>query len=300
LAGDYLTILILPRNSSSVKRYKIPKWILKVMGIALPPLIVLAVVLGLHFIDHPRDASLTAELQATNRLQQEEIRFFSERIAQLQNRIAGMTAFDSKLRVIANLEHMPSSFFGVGGSLSDDLRERVRSQQGMDAMARPMGSIANPSGPRTCEAGKEPQQLGDLVHETISEWAHTPSVWPTKGWVVGDFGCRVSTRTGQVQMQEGVEVCNATGTPIVAPADGLVTTIGTDPDHGRMVVLSHGYRTVTRYGHLEEVEVEIGQRVRRGQRIGRMGSTGLSMGPLLYYEVRVDGIPIDPTHYLYD
>jgi murein DD-endopeptidase MepM/ murein hydrolase activator NlpD len=101
-------------------------------------------------------------------------------------------------------------------------------------------------------------------------------------------------------MHEGIEISNSTGTPIVAPADGLVTTIGTDPEHGQMVVLSHGHRTVTRYGHLEEVEVEMGQRIRRGQRIGRMGSTGLSMGPVLYYEVRVNGIPINPTTYLYD
>jgi murein DD-endopeptidase MepM/ murein hydrolase activator NlpD len=101
-------------------------------------------------------------------------------------------------------------------------------------------------------------------------------------------------------MHEGIEISNSTGTSIVASADGLVTTIGTDPDHGRMVVLSHGHRIVTRYGHLEEVEVEMGQRVRKGHRIGKMGSTGLSIGPVLYYEVRVNGIPTNPTSYLYD
>jgi murein DD-endopeptidase MepM/ murein hydrolase activator NlpD len=99
-------------------------------------------------------------------------------------------------------------------------------------------------------------------------------------------------------MYHGVEISNSMGTPVIAPAAGLVTTIGTDPDYGKMVVLSHGHAIVTRYGHLGQFDVTLGQRVEKGQIIGRMGNTGRSVGPHLYYEVRVNGVPIDPIHLL--
>jgi len=268
--------------------------------LALPPLIVLAVILSLNFFHNPKHSSLIAEFQEKNRIQRQEIRFFSEEITQLQNRIAQMKEFDSKLRVIANLEHIPSSLFGVGGSLPDDLRERIRSQQGPDTITMPMHASSIPSIPETCPDDRDLQESGRMVHRAKGELPHLPSVWPSRGWIIGAFGCRVSPQTGQFQMHEGIDISNSLGTPIIAPADGLITTIGTDPDHGRMVVLSHGHGIVTRYGHLDEIEVKIGQKVRRGQMIGKMGNTGYSIGPHLYYEVRVNGIPTDPRRYLYD
>ena len=300
LAGGHLTILIFSRNSSDVRRYRIPKWILWSLIVALPPLIVLAVILSLNFFHNPDKASLIAEFQATNRIQQQEIRFFSERIAQLQNRIARMNEFDSKLRVIANLEHTPSSLFGVGGPLPDDLRERLRSQQGPDALSTSIESVSVSSLPTTWSDDKGLQEMEGLVQSTKGQLPHLPSVWPTRGWITGTFGCRLSPQTGQFEMHEGIEISNSVGTPIVAAADGLITTVGTDADHGRMVVLCHGHGIVTRYGQLGEVEVEIGQKVRRGQVIGKMEATGYSTGPYLYYEVRVNGIPTDPRRYLHN
>lgn len=299
MAGNYLTILIFKRNSSNVKRFKIPKFILRLMVLALPPLIVWAVILGLNFFHNPKHASIISQFQEKNKIQQKEIRFFSERIVGLQNQIAQMKEFDSKLRVIANLENLPSSFFGVGGPLPEDLRERMRSQQSPDAFARPMKPASIPSVSETSSGEKDLRQVGGLVHKVGGQLSHVPSVWPTRGWIIGDFGYRVSPLTGHLQMHEGIEISNSLDTPIVAPADGLVTTIGSDPDHGKMVVLSHGHGIVTRYGHLSQVDVEIGQKVGRGQTIGKMGNTGRSIGPHLYYEVRVNGIPIDPRNFLY-
>ena len=80
--GDHFTILIFSRNSTNVKRYKIPKWILVPLVVAIPAFMVLAVVLGLSYVRNPRHTSLIAELQEKNRIQHNEIRFFSERIAE--------------------------------------------------------------------------------------------------------------------------------------------------------------------------------------------------------------------------
>jgi murein DD-endopeptidase MepM/ murein hydrolase activator NlpD len=101
-------------------------------------------------------------------------------------------------------------------------------------------------------------------------------------------------------MHEGIEISNSLGAPVIAPADGLVTVTGSDSDHGRMLVLSHGHGIVTRYGNLDQMDVKIGQKIRRGQTIGRIGDRGRSVGPHLYYEVRVNGIPINPRNFLYN
>jgi murein DD-endopeptidase MepM/ murein hydrolase activator NlpD len=296
--GDHFTILIFSRDSTNVKRYKIPKWLFMPLVVVIPALMVLAAVLGLSYVRNPEHAGFIAELQQKNMVQQKEIRFFSERIAELQNRIAQMKEFDSKLRVIANLEHMPSSLFGVGGPLLVDPRERTRNQQGLETMARSAPAPSIVPSQKTRPDEQDSRHVGGVMSPERSALPHLPLLWPTRGWIIADFGCQVSPGTGQTQMHEGVEISNSLGTPIVASGDGLVVTVGTDPHQGKMVVLSHGHGIVTRYGHLGEIRVEIGQSVRRGQVIGEMGNTGYSIGPHLYYEVRVNGIPTNPKNYL--
>lgn len=300
MAGDHLTILVFSRNSSNVKRFRIPKFIIRSLVFALPLLIVLALILGLNFLRNPRHASLIAQFQEKNKIRHQEIRFFSETIADLQNQIAEMEEFDSKLRVIANLENRPSSFLGVGGPLAEDLRVRMGRQRSPDASRGPVERVSSSSAPETCPREKAPQPLGGLVHKAGNRLPYVPSVWPTRGWITGDFGCRISPLTGHLQMYQGLEISNSLDTPVVAPACGLVTTVGTDSEHGKMVVLSHGHRVVTRYGHLGRVDVQIGQKVERGQIVGKMGTTGRSTGPHLYYEVRVNGVPVDPRSFLYN
>ncbi|NIO04240.1 MAG: peptidoglycan DD-metalloendopeptidase family protein [Proteobacteria bacterium] len=298
MAGDHLTILIFSRDSSNVKRYKIPKPLLALVLITLPILIILAVILSLHFVNNTNYAIEITDFEKQNSIQQQEIRFFSEEIAGLQDRIAQMKEFDSKLRMIANLENRPSPFFGVGGPFPEDFRERIWSPNNSDSFARSARPDSTHSGQEAHFPERAVREFGDLVQEGVGQLPYVPSVWPCRGWIIGDFGLRISPLTGRPEMYEGIEISNSLDAPIVAPADGLVTTAGTDPEHGRMVVLSHGHGITTRYGNLARMDVTIGQKVRKGEVIGRMGNTGRSIGPHLYYEVRVKGIPTNPRNYL--
>jgi murein DD-endopeptidase MepM/ murein hydrolase activator NlpD len=300
LAGDHLTILIFSKDSSKVKRYQIPKVVLGVFLIVFPLMIVLATLLGIHYVRNPEDVTLISQFQEKNRIHRQGIRRFSEEIASLQNQIAEMKEFDSKLRGIANLENRPSSLFGVGGPLLEDLREKMRNQQNPKSQQRSMGpgSISSVSEADAPESDRE--QSEGLLNRAGNPFPHAPSVWPTKGWIIGEFGSPISPMTGHLKIHQGLEISNSSGTPVVAAAAGLVATLGTDPDHGKMIVLSHGHGIVTRYGHLSEIDVEIGQRVERGQEIGKMGNTGRSLGPQVYYEVRANGVPIDPKRFLQD
>ncbi len=99
-------------------------------------------------------------------------------------------------------------------------------------------------------------------------------------------------------MHEGVDISNRKGTDVNAPADGIVSDIGSDWAYGKILVLSHGFGMTTRYGHLEKTVVKVGQRVKRGDKVAEIGNTGKTTGPHLHYEVKLNGIPVNPLRYV--
>ena len=144
------------------------------------------------------------------------------------------------------------------------------------------------------------QDLTEAVESRQARWAATPSIWPVKGWVTSGFGQRVSPFTGQATLHEGLDIGAAANAPIQAPAAGRVTATGFDPRMGNMVALDHGYGIETQYGHLAKILVKNGQKVKRGDVIGLVGSTGLSTGPHLHYAIKSNNRSIDPQRYILD
>ena len=123
----------------------------------------------------------------------------------------------------------------------------------------------------------------------------TPTGWPTNGFISSGYGLRWNG----AEFHQGIDIAAEMGTPIVATADGVVTIAGWNAGgYGNMVDIDHGSGVSTRYGHASAVVVTPGQRVRRGQIIAYVGSTGHSTGPHLHYEVRLSGQPVNPTSYL--
>jgi murein DD-endopeptidase MepM/ murein hydrolase activator NlpD len=100
------------------------------------------------------------------------------------------------------------------------------------------------------------------------------------------------------RMHNGADFAAPIGTPIYAPADGVVTFAGWQQGYGRMVKIQHEFGIETRYAHQSRIRVEVGQRVSRGERIGDIGNSGHSTGPHLHYEVRVGGRAVDPMIYI--
>jgi murein DD-endopeptidase MepM/ murein hydrolase activator NlpD len=112
------------------------------------------------------------------------------------------------------------------------------------------------------------------------------------------FGMRVDPFLRSPAMHTGLDMRGETGSPARATANGKVTIAGVNGGYGKMVEVDHGNGLTTRYAHLSAIEVRVGQGVRIGQIVGRIGSTGRSTGPHLHYETRVDGDPVDPQKYL--
>jgi murein DD-endopeptidase MepM/ murein hydrolase activator NlpD len=112
------------------------------------------------------------------------------------------------------------------------------------------------------------------------------------------FGVRMDPFTSSPAMHTGLDLHGETGDPVRATADGKVTTAGWSGGYGRVVDIDHGNGLSTRYGHLSSIDVRVGQSIRTGQIIGKIGSTGRSTGPHLHYETRVRGEAVDPNKFL--
>ncbi len=128
--------------------------------------------------------------------------------------------------------------------------------------------------------------------------ASAPSAWPVRGYISSRFGRRLSPFDGNPEIHTGIDIPKAWGTPIRAAGHGTVKFAGRANGYGRTVVLNHGQRITTRYSHMSKIEVKKGQKIRRGEPIGKVGNTGESTNPHLHYEIRVNGIPIDPRRVL--
>ncbi|VXC88436.1 M23 family metallopeptidase [Sphingomonas sp. 8AM] len=126
-----------------------------------------------------------------------------------------------------------------------------------------------------------------------------PSVQPVqKLQFTSNFGIRSDPFRGTAAMHAGVDIPGPSGTPIYATADGVVSHAGRQGGYGNMVEINHGKGIATRYGHLSKIIVADNTRVKRGQLIALMGSTGRSTGPHLHYEVRIDGHAVNPVPFL--
>jgi murein DD-endopeptidase MepM/ murein hydrolase activator NlpD len=126
----------------------------------------------------------------------------------------------------------------------------------------------------------------------------TPTILPTNGWITSYFGHRISPTAGVLKMHEGLDVGANYGTPIVAPADGVVTFAGNKAGFGLFVQIDHGYGVETIYAHSQKIVAKNGQKVSRGDTIAKVGSSGYSTGPHLHYEIRVNGIAVDPLYFV--
>lgn len=143
--------------------------------------------------------------------------------------------------------------------------------------------------------------MGLTRNATTADWARAnaaPNLWPVQGQVTGSFGERIDPFNGEGAFHSGVDIGTGYGSPIIAPADGVVTFTEVLGGYGKAIMIDHGNGISTRYGHLSGFAVAAGQHVHRGDVIGYVGESGRSTGPHLHYEVRINDVPVNPYKYL--
>jgi murein DD-endopeptidase MepM/ murein hydrolase activator NlpD len=141
--------------------------------------------------------------------------------------------------------------------------------------------------------------LEDLIVSKQIKHETRPAGRPiTAGWISSYFGQRTDPFTGKLEMHKGMDFAGMAGSKVVSAANGVVTWSGPRYGYGNLVEINHGNGYTTRYGHNEDILVEVGDVVEKGQPISLMGSTGRSTGPHVHYEVLKNDRPIDPASFV--
>jgi murein DD-endopeptidase MepM/ murein hydrolase activator NlpD len=157
-------------------------------------------------------------------------------------------------------------------------------------------------GQLTREVEQRSDQLGVLEALLVSSSANKqflPTLAPVEGgWLSSSFGWRIDPFTGQKSFHEGLDFPSEAGTPIAAAASGKVIFADVQAQYGKLVEIDHGNGLITRYAHCSMLFVKEGDLVVRGQRIAAVGATGRATGPHLHFEVRLNGVPQNPTRFL--
>jgi murein DD-endopeptidase MepM/ murein hydrolase activator NlpD len=203
-------------------------------------------------------------------------------------------------------------------SLEDSMESRVRRMRGVFTdlgldvgqleAAAPRTAMGGPFVPikLSADAGAFERQLYriNITRAQVDRLNRTLALVPYRKPVIGEveftsgFGVRSDPFLGRPAMHTGLDFRASTGDPVRATANGKVASSGWTGGYGRMVEIDHGNGLSTRYGHLSEINVKVGDNVKIGQVIGAVGSTGRSTGPHLHYETRIDGEAVDPQKFL--
>ncbi len=306
--NKFLTFFILGNDASKARQYKLRIKSLKIAG-GIGAFLFLA--LAFVVADYSRIKYNTSELYSLRKettAQKVEILDFAAKIRDLETRLASLNIFDKKIRIIANLDgpktvptqDQAMGLGGVGGGTSSEDNGFVTPKAKVDDLIARMKSDIKQLESRANHQESSFTELHGALVNKASFLASTPSIWPVRGWVTSTYGDRTSPFTGFTQLHNGMDIANRMGTPIAATANGIVVQAGRDPGLGKVVSISHGYGIKSIYGHMSEIHVRVGQKVRRGDKIGAMGSTGNSTGPHLHYQLSVNGVTVNPAKYLLD
>ncbi|RZN26364.1 M23 family metallopeptidase [Bradyrhizobium sp. Leo121] len=235
------------------------------------------------------------------------------------NQFAKLQGFDNVLvRLQTSLDQVERRQMAALSSAEETMESRVRRMRGVITdlglnmsqleAATPRSAIGGPFVPvkLPADAGPFERQLNriNITRAQMQRLNATLTLVPYRKPVIGEveftsgFGVRTDPFLGRPAMHTGLDFRAAMGDPVRATANGKVVSSGWAGGYGRMVEVDHGNGLSTRYGHLSEINVKVGETVKIGQVIGAVGSTGRSTGPHLHYETRIDGDAVDPQKFL--
>jgi murein DD-endopeptidase MepM/ murein hydrolase activator NlpD len=295
-----VTILFVPDGSTGVRRFRVPRFILNT---AVLLCILSAAVLYWVLEDYramKAEMPRLAQLERENAQHRKQTVFLAQRINKITERMCELNELDRKLKIMVNLEppEGEEKHDGVGGPdplLLDPKSALEKTHRGLvRSMHRSLDDLEG-------EVAFGRQDKGELLKFLENQktlLASTPSIWPAKGWMSSRFGRRISPFTGEKEFHRGIDISARMNSPVIAPADGIVSAVFWDDGYGKMMTVNHGYGLVTLYGHLEKFLVKKGQYIKRGETIALLGNTGRSTGPHLHYEVHLNNVAVNPMRYI--
>ena len=293
MAKRHHTIILIPHAHAKLRKWQVTSLqIGTVAGALLLLTLAASLFAGLHFSRNVNPVEIARLKSENDRLRRTNLGFESS-ARKLQDQLNGYEERTRQLAIVAGI----AGIAGVEGP-SSGTEPRI----GGGAPAEQAGNLA--AMPAMADRAGHLAGTLDAVEAKLNErvrWiSSTPAISPVKGIFTSGFGVRADPVTHGLGVHQGVDIAAAPGQPVRASADGVVVEAGELGGLGQAVFLAHGFGLTTRYGHMSRIDVRPGQRVKRGDIVGRVGNTGRSTGYHLHYEVRVDGDPVNPLGYILD
>ena len=284
MAKRFYTCIIVPDASKQLHKLRIPVPAVYVVAAVAAISFLGAVALGFHYIGMATRTADLQKLEAENarlKVDNNQLRLSTTKLNKQ------VTALEFEAENIARildadplLRRISRSKGSIGGSTVniltsslvniDDLRARLEDLE---------------------------RQLS-MLDETTKKFRATPTIWPIEGNIGSHYGARLDPFTGDAETHLGIDIIASSGTPIKAPADGVVLFADRQGEYGNLIVLEHPDGLTTRFGHLSRFNVRPNATVQKGQVIGWVGATGRTTAPHLHYEVRLNDRPVNPRPYL--
>lgn len=327
------TVLIATNREGRTRAITLPASWIKAGALVSAIVFVFLSALAVDYVGLLVSTNENKKLRAENSHLKRQFQLIDNKINSFETQIDKLSSLEKRLRMITNIEDSnrtlklaigplpkagqnfpghqhrmtqrePSSEFLMHGSYGDEesglqigsQTDLLVPRKGYESLAIRIDRVV-----RQTELRRQGlQELWDTLSERESLLNATPSIKPVPGWYTSRFGYRLDPYTNRPIMHSGLDIAAAQGSPVFAPANGIVSFVGYEPGYGNLVSIDHGFGVLTRFGHNSRVFVQKGQSVSRRDVIASVGSTGRSTGPHLHYEVRVHGVPVDPMNYILD
>ena len=287
-------IKIFGNNAESIRDVTIKSWHIKAFFAIMFVIMAFFTFATYRAVKYTIDTSKMTRYQRENEYLRIHLKDMEAKITHLDSLIDRYYEDNASIRVKAGIPIPPRQFkeVGIGGELEEPpypvQKEAFYSEEKLNKLLRFTKMQLNSF-----------NQIEKKLAASQFIRDHTPSIYPTNGRLTSPFGYRIDPFTGKRKFHYGIDLAAPIGTPVYAPADGTVSLIRRNMrGYGLELEIKHGFGISTRYGHLSAILVKLGQKVKRGQMIARIGNTGRSTGPHLHYEVRVLGKPVNPINYI--
>ncbi len=251
-------------------------------------LLISFVLSGLHYFHMWKRTTHYGHLRVEVDQLQKENETFRLTAKQLNEKVSLLEVTTKKLHIFSGLDQ--EGLGGVGGPMD-------WGNIGLGLNNRALYKHFLSLDRRTISLVSELRQLHEYYANRHRLLTATPSLMPVRGYPSANFGYRLDPFSGDREFHPGIDISAPRGKKVMASTDGLVVFAGRHRGYGKLVTLGHPFRISTRYGHLGRVAVKVGQKVKKGDILGYVGSTGRATGPHLHYEVRFNDRPLNPLRF---
>lgn len=242
------------------------------------------------------------KVKADHKIMKLKVVFFAEQVRKSQAMLDQVRENDEQMRSLLQMKSKQAivEADAKGGPSADDEHSLARVlEDRVDEMSEE--DIRKQTQALEEETNRRIASYHEVMRQIEAERAlylATPNIWPCRGRITSSFGLRFHPVYQSNEFHSGLDIANEKGTPVCATAEGAIRVCDWQPGYGKLIVIDHGYGYRTYYGHLSSIKVTAGQRVRRGEVIGLMGSTGTSTGNHVHYEIQYRGSALNPVRFL--